>query len=165
MARRSCDRQRHGNRDADESTVPTSSKVSTAERDREDVVNRHLGAVLLVLTISPIGGRTVDQPSCRLAGEWTRDDNVQKVELYQAGSRWFGTLVSSTEKGAKQGFLMFKDFTYDEQKHCFKGTVVVPTSGMQAAADLVCLDDAHIRVTAHKLFLTKSFGFTRVKGH
>jgi len=48
--------------------------------------------------------RTVDQPPCRLAGEWTRDDNVQKVELFQAGSQWFGTLVSSASlRGREAG--------------------------------------------------------------
>ena len=123
----------------------------------------YLGLMLFLLAGGTAGDRAADLPPCHLAGEWTRTDNVQTVELYQSGSRWFGRLVSSSEKGAQPGFVMFKDFAYDEQKQQFKGTVVVPTSGMQASADLICLGDRRFKVTAHKLFITRSFEFNRVE--
>ena len=118
-------------------------------------------SVLAALLVAPAAA-PADQPrSCQLGGVWTRDDNVQKVELYQVDSRWFGRLVSSSEKDAKPGFVMFKDFAYDGAKDRYKGTVIVPTSGMQASADLVCTSDDHFKVTAHKFLITKSFGFRR----
>jgi len=120
------------------------------------------GFILALLLVRPAANSGIDQPSCDLAGQWTRDDNVQRVELYQSDSRWFGRLVSSTEKDVKPGFLMFREFAYDQQKHQFKGTVVVPTSGLEASADLVCVGDGRFKVTAHKFFMTKSFGFHRV---
>jgi hypothetical protein len=126
-------------------------------------VKAHLGLVLVLLTGASIAGRAAQDAAnaCRLAGEWTRDDNVQKIELYQTDSRWFARLISSSEKGAKPGFILFRDFEYDERKHHFRGTVVVPTSGMQASAELACVGDDRIRVIAHKFFISKSFGFIR----
>jgi hypothetical protein len=125
-------------------------------------VNWHLRFMMALLCVVSVNaGETAPTASCDLAGEWTRDDHVQRVELYQADARWFGRLVSSTEKDAKPGFIMFRAFAYDEQKRVFKGTVVVPSSGMQASADLLCVGDRKIKVTAHKFFMTKSFEFSR----
>lgn len=118
--------------------------------------------LLAVLFVAPAIALAGEQPPCQLGGVWAREDNVQQVELYQVDSRWFGRLVSSTEKDAKPGFVMFKDFAYDGAKDRYKGTVIVPSSGMQASADLVCTSDGHFKVTAHKFLITKSFGFRRV---
>jgi hypothetical protein len=98
---------------------------------------------------------------CQLAGEWVRDDNVQRIELYQSDTHWFGRVVSSSEKGVKPGFVMLKDFAADGNAGQFKGTVIVPTSGMQASGDLICTGGDQIKVTGHKLFLSKSHTFTR----
>jgi hypothetical protein len=108
-----------------------------------------------------VGSARAETAPCQLAGEWERDDKVQRIELYQVDAQWFGRIVSSSEKNVQAGFVMLRSFSYDAKAGQFKGTVVVPTSGMQASGDLACTGDAQIKVTGHKLFLSKSHTFTR----
>ena len=121
------------------------------------------GWLLALWLLAPSLGKATDETPCQLAGAWTRDDNVQNIELYQTGNQWFARLLSSSENGAKPGFVLFREFSYDARKDAFVGTVVVPTSGMQASATLVCIGESRFKVTAHKFFMTKSFGFHRVE--
>ncbi len=118
-------------------------------------------ASLSTVWVLGVGAVSADVAPCQLAGEWVRDDGVQRIELYQSDAHWFGRIVSSSEKGVTPGFVMLKNFAYDAKAGQFKGTLVVPTSGMQASGDLVCTGDERIKVTGHKLFLSKSYTFTK----
>ena len=91
-----------------------------------------------------------------------RDDKVQRIELYQADAQWFGRIVWSSEKDVKPGFIMLRNFLVDGRTGQLKGTIVLPTSGMQASGDLMCVGEAQIKVTGHKLFLSKSHTFTKL---
>jgi hypothetical protein len=98
---------------------------------------------------------------CQLTGEWVRDDNLQRIELYPSDGHWFGRIVSFSDSGVKPGFIMLRDFASETKAGQFKGTVVVPTSGTQASGDLICIGPDQIKVTGHKLFFSKSHTFTR----
>jgi hypothetical protein len=112
-------------------------------------------------SILSIGSAMAEPVPCQLAGEWVRDDNVQRIELYQSQAQWFGRVVSTSEKNVPPGFVMLRKFVYDAKAMEFKGTVVVPVTGMQAAGDLACVGSAQIKVTGHKLFFSKSHIFTK----
>jgi hypothetical protein len=121
-----------------------------------------LSPLIAVALLAPaLASPQSQKPACELGGQWTRNDHIQTIEVYSEDGRWFARLLSSSKKGATPGFVLFRDFVYDPQKRAFKGTVIVPTSGLRATAELTCLDETTFKVTAHKFFITKSFVFDR----
>jgi hypothetical protein len=122
-----------------------------------------LSALLAVVAASIVlpSAAAADVVPCQLAGEWERDDNVQRIELYQSHAQWFGRVLQTSEKNVASGFVMLRNFAFDAKAGHFKGTVVVPTSGMQASGDLACIGATQIRVTGHKLLFSKSHVFTK----
>jgi uncharacterized protein (DUF2147 family) len=87
---------------------------------------------------------------------WQSENNSRKIEIYQSDGKWFGKLISSSERDAKPGSVMLRDLVYDEKKNKYRGKMVRPDSDKEMSAEVACAGEDAIRMTGHMGFMSKS---------
>lgn len=100
---------------------------------------------------------------CDIAGRWVSEDNDRdiEIEIDTVDAKWVGRVVRSSSEDTEPGFLMLRDFSYEEDETRYKGKLASPSLG-EVSAEIECVDDDVIKVTGRKLFFSRSITWRRV---
>lgn len=81
-------------------------------------------AGITLLTIGALQGPAeldAQTPPCVIEGQWRAEDESQEIEVYEADGEWFGRIVRSSAEDRQPGFVLLREFAYNEDEERYEG--------------------------------------------
>lgn len=104
------------------------------------------------------------QTAASIIGKWKGEDkpnNHIAISLHPDGM-YYGILVYEEGKTTNLGKKILNHLKYDAEKNIFKGTMSPPDANITLNITLSIVDNKKLKLTAKKLFLTKTLYFLRI---
>lgn len=121
-------------------------------------------SVLAVVILFSCAATAWAQTAKSILGRWKDEANpTMQTEFYaQADGQFYGKLVNHTGNKLKNGFIVFRNITWNEQAKIFNGTLIKPEDGSEFNVTIVLTNDDRFTFRVKKLFMTKTFQFVRI---